>query len=157
MPLLESDIDWGNKIINIRQAYLLNITGTLYEMDTETFRTELIALLDDVWGIAHQDAQRHATEVTVAGTTYARVIEIINGYTIEFEDGQYSVRLVGSNNNFFDVENGILAQNQVQVIPGNAAGLIIHLSAGGSALTQEEHDHLMSLPKIGKIIGTVGD
>ena len=157
MALLETDIDWGQKIITIRQAYLTPVVGTLYEMDTETFREELIALLDDVWGIAHVDAQRHNTQVTVAGTTYARTIEIINGYQLEFDDGQYSVRLVGSNNNFFDVENGILAQNQVQVIPGNAAGLIVHTAAGGSALTQEEHDQLMALPKIGKIIGTVGD
>lgn len=150
-------VDWGQKIISIPQSYLTLVTGTLYELDTETFREDLIALLDDEWGIAHVDAQKHATEVTVAGTTYARTIEIINGYSITFEDGQYSVRLVGSNNNFFDVENGILNQNQVQIISGNSAGLIVHTAAGGSALTQEEHDHLMALPKIGKIIGTVGD
>jgi len=63
------------------------------------------------------------------GVTYARVIEIINGYQIEFVDGQYTVRLAGSNNNFFDVENGILVQNQVQVISTNSAGLIIGAGA----------------------------
>ena len=51
--------------------------------------------------------------------------------------------LVGSNNNLFDVENGILNQNYVQVIPGNSAGLIVKTS--GSGLSTEEHDKLMQI------------
>jgi hypothetical protein len=89
------------------------------------------------------DTHRHNTQVTIAGITYARTIEIINGYSITFEDGQYSVRLAGSNNNFFDVENGILNQNQVQVIANNSAGL--QIVSTGSGLSTEEHDKLMGL------------
>jgi len=37
----------------------------------------------------------------------------------------YSVRLAGSNNNLFDIENGVLQQNQVQIIAQNSAGLIV--------------------------------
>lgn len=137
-------IDWGSKVISVPQSYLTPIVGTLYELDTEQFRLDLKALEDDPEGMAFPDTHRHATQVTVAGITYARTIEIINGYSIEFEDGQYSVRLAGSNNNFFDVENGILSQNQVQVIPGNAAGLIVHES-GVSGLTQDESDALLDI------------
>ena len=72
----------------------------------------------------------HNTEVTVAGTTFARTLEFVNGYSIEFENLTYSVRLAGSNNNIFDVENGILVQNSVQVIAQNSAGLV---SGGGGS------------------------
>lgn len=151
-------IDWGNKIINVPQSYLTLITGTLYELDTAQFRLDLKNLEDDPEGMPFPDTHRHNTQVTVAGVTYARVIEIINGYQIKFEDGQYSVRLVGSNNNFFDVENGILYQNQVQVIPGNAAGLIV-VETGVSGLTQDESDALLAIESdqatITAAIGTI--
>ena len=139
-------ITWGTKIINVPQADLTNISGTLYELDTDAFRLALKDLEDGEEGMAFPDTHRHNTEVTVAGVTYARVIEIINGYSITFEDGQYSVRLVGSNNNFFDVENGILNQNQVQIIPGNSAGLIV--KSIGSGLSTEEQTKLDELYKL---------
>jgi hypothetical protein len=122
-------VNWATKVITIPQADLTFISGTLYELDTDTFRLALKDLEDDVEGMPFLDTHRHNTAVTVAGTTFARVIEIINGYSVEFEDGQYTVRLVGSNNNLFDVENGILVQNQVQVIATNSAGLIVGAGA----------------------------
>jgi hypothetical protein len=143
-------VDWGNRVINIPQSYLTPVSGTLYELDTDTFRLDLKNLEDDEVGMAFPDTHRHNTSVTVAGVTYARFIEIINGYSLTFEDGQYSVRLTGSNNNFFDVENGILNQNQVQVIPGNSAGLITISS--GSGLSTEEHDQLMKALTLAKFL-----
>jgi hypothetical protein len=117
-------VDWPTKVISIPQSDLTLISGALYEADTEAIRLSLHSLSASEDGLPFQRIFNHNTAVTVAGTTFARTIEIINGYSIEFEDGQYSVRLVGSNNNLFDVENGILVQNQVQVIPTNSAGLI---------------------------------
>lgn len=121
-------------VISVPQSDLTLVTGTLYEMDTEVdFRQAIIALQDDEEGIVFQDAIRHNTEVTVAGTTFARTIEVLNStnstnvdeYTVQFTpDSQWSVRFAGSNNNIFDVENGQLTQNQVQVIPTNSGGLI---------------------------------
>ena len=68
----------------------------------------------------------HNTEVTVVGTTFARSIQIRAPYSVEYEDGAYSVLLVGSNNNIFDVESGFLVQNTVQIIAQNSAGLIVN-------------------------------
>ncbi len=124
-------INWQTQVIFVPQADLTLVGGTLYELDTDAFRLALKDLEDGEEGQPFPDTHRHNTEVSVAGTTFARSIEIINGYSVEFEDGQYTVRLVGSNNNLFDVENGILAQNQVQIIAGNSAGLIVG-SGGGS-------------------------
>lgn len=121
MPI---SIDWGARVIHVPQSYLQLVSGTLYDLDTEQFRNDLKDLEDDDVGMSFPDTHRHNTTVTVAGTTYARFIEIINGYSVEFEDGAYSIRLQGSNNNIFDIDGGVLVQNQVQVIPGNSAGLI---------------------------------
>lgn len=123
MPI---SVNWSTKRITVPQSYCTLITGTLYELDTDVFRKDLKDLEDAEEGIVFIDTHRHNTAVTVAGTTFARTIEIINGYSVEFTpDAAWSVRLVGSNNNIFDIQNGILIQNQVQVIPTNSAGLIV--------------------------------
>jgi len=133
MPI---SINWGTKVISIPQSYLTNITGTLYELDTDQFRLDLKDLEDNEEGMPFDDTHRHNTEVAVAGITYARTIEIINGYSITFEDAQYTVRLAGSNNNIFDVENSILNQNQVQIISTNSAGLQVVVQ--GSGVTEQD-------------------
>lgn len=128
-------VTWGTKTINVPQSYLTLLSGTIYELDSNQMRLDLKALEDDEAGMPFDDTHRHNTEVTIAGVTYARTIEIINGYQVEFEDGQYTVIIVGSNNNYHDVLAGVLAQNQVQVIPTNSAGLIV--AAGGGATAEE--------------------
>lgn len=120
-------LDPATRLITIPQADLTLVTGTLYALDTDAFRINVMALLASEPYIWMPDAYRHNTEVTVAGTTYARTLEFINNYQIQFEftGSQYSVRLEGSNNNIFDVENGILVPTSlVTVISTNAAGLI---------------------------------
>lgn len=132
-------IEWGTRIITIPKSYLTLVSGTLYELDTNQFRKDLKALEDDEEGMPFPDTHKHNTEVTVAGVTYARFIEIINGYSITFEDGNYSVRLSGSNNNIFDVENGILNQNNVQIISQNSAGLQV-VTQGSGVTAQDKLD-----------------
>ena len=117
-------INWATQVISVPQADLTFISGTLYELDTDWFRLQLKDLEDSSDGMAFLRTHKHNTEVTILGTTFARVIEIINGYSITFEDLPYTVKLVGSNNNFFDVDGGILNRNQVQVVSTNSAGLI---------------------------------
>lgn len=129
-------IDPLTSIISIPKADLTLISGTIYEMDTDQFRLDLKAWEASVEGIAFLKTHDHSTEVTVAGTTFARSVEILLPYSVEFEDGQYTVILKGSNNNIFDVENAILEQNQVQIIPSNAAGLIVVQT--GSGVTEQD-------------------
>lgn len=120
-------IDYATKVISVPQADLTFVSGTLYTLDSNQFRKNVMAILDNETHIWMPDAFQHNTEVTVAGITYARTIEFINGYSITFEDtgSAYTVRIEGSNNNIFDVENGILNPTSlVTVIPTNSAGLI---------------------------------
>lgn len=118
-------IDPATKTISVPQSELTLVSGTLYELDTDQFRLDMNALMDDEAYIWMDDYAIRNAPVTVAGTTFAQTLEITNGWSVTFTpDSQYSVRLAGSNNNLFDVENNILNQNQVQVIAQNSAGLI---------------------------------
>jgi hypothetical protein len=117
-------IDEATQVITVEQTDLTFVTGTLYELDTNVYRLAVGALLASERYMWMDPAFNHNGEVTVAGTTFARIIEQTNGYSLTFENLTYSVRLAGSNNNLFDVENGILTQNLVQVIAQNSAGLV---------------------------------
>lgn len=138
-------VDWTTKIVSIPQADLTFISGTLYEADTNVIRLALKAIEASPEGMPFDDIHLHNTEVTVAGITFFRTIEIINGYQLEFTpDSQWTARLAGSNNNFFDVENGILVQNQVQLISTNSAGGQI-VETGVSGLTSAESIQLSGI------------
>lgn len=118
-------LDPATRVISIPQADLTFVSGALYELDTDQFRKDVNDLLSSEAYIWMPVAYTHNTEVTVAGTTFARTIEFINGYSITFENLVYSVRLAGSNNNIFDVENGILnPSGNVTIIAQNSSGLI---------------------------------
>lgn len=136
-------VNYLTKVITIPQADLTLVSGTLYEHDTNAFRLELKEWEASVSGITEDIAHQHNTEVVVAGVTYSRTLEIINSYQIEYENGTYSVRLSGSNNNLFDVENGILVQNSVQVISNNSAGL--QTVSSGSGLSATEQARLLDI------------
>lgn len=124
MPI---SIDHATRVISVPQSYLTLVSGTLYKLDSNQFRKDVMAELADETHIFMPDAFIHNTEVTIAGVTYARTIEFINGYSITFENtgSAYSVRIEGSNNNIFDVDNGILNPTPlVTVISTNSAGLV---------------------------------
>lgn len=124
-------IDHTTFVITIPKADLTLVSGTLYEHDTEAFRLELLDYEDSEAGMALPNTHTHNTTVTVAGLTYARFIQILYPFSVEYENGSYSVRLAGSNNNIFDIEAGILVQNNVQVIPQNSAGLQVVTQGSG--------------------------
>jgi len=134
-------VDWGTRVISVPQSDLTFVSGTLYALDTGAFRLSLKDLEDDQEGMPHPDTHNHNTSVTIAGVTYARTIEIINGYTVTFEDGTYAVRLDGSNNNIFD--EGIINRNSVSIIPTNSAGLqIVNQGSGLSPSEQQKLDDI---------------
>lgn len=129
MPI---SVNWTTKVIYIPQNYLSPLGGNVYELDVDTFRLDLRALEDDEEGIVFLPTHTHNTQVTVGGVTLSRVIQIINGYTITFEDGQYAVNLEGANNNIADVAN----VNQVSIRSKNSAGMVTVIS--GSGVTEED-------------------
>ena len=113
-------IQWSTKIINVPQSYLTPVSGSVYQLNIDDFRKTLKNLEDDEEGMPFLRTHNHNTQVTISGITLARVIEIINGYTITFENGQYAVNLVGANSNIPDVVN----LNQVSIRAFNSAGMV---------------------------------
>ena len=127
-------INWATKVISVPQLYLAPKGGSVYELDVDVFRKDLKSIEDSEVGMIFPDTHRHNAEVAIGGVTYARTVEMINGYTITFEDGQYIINLVGANNNLLDVAN----LNQVSIRPSNAAGLIV----SGSGVTQQDKEDI---------------
>jgi len=139
-------INWPTKVINVPKADMTLVQSTpieIRELNINTFRLTLKNLEDDEAGMPFPRTHNHNTIVTVGGVTLARVVEIINGYTVTFGNGTYAVNLVGANSNIGDVLN----LNTVSVRAANSAGLIQatiwdepiagHLTAGttGKALS----------------------
>lgn len=116
-------IDWKNRIIYVPRFILYQVQTVptaIYEFDLNVFRLKLKELEADEAGMLYPMTHNHNQPITVGGVTLARVIEIINDYTITFEDGQYAVNLIGANSNIADKVN----VNQVSVRAANSAGLI---------------------------------
>lgn len=116
-------IDWGTQIIDVPKSATTLVQASpveIRELNINDFRLTLKDLEDNVDGIPHLRTHNHNTEVLLGGIVYARVVEIINGYTITFEDGNYAVNLVGANSNIGDVVN----LNSVSIRSSNSAGLI---------------------------------
>ena len=133
-------INWITKIITIPKADMALIQTDPFEireLDLDEFRLSLKSIEESEEGMPYLDTHRHNTEVVLGGITLARVIEIINGYSVVFEDGKYAVNAIGGNSNLADVLN----LNQVSLRSFNSAGL--QVVSVGSGLTQEEHSKLM--------------
>ena len=116
-------VHWGTKVITVPQGDLLQVQATpieVYELNINDFRLALRDLEDDSAGIPFTDTHIYTAPLTVAGTTLARVVEILEPYTITFEpDLPYGVNVVGGNSNIPDRTN----PNNVSVRSDNSAGL----------------------------------
>jgi len=115
-------IDYATSIIFVPRADLVEIQNTpsfVYQLNLEWFYREVTDLQDDQSGSPYVDAAYNTAPVNVGGVLLARVIQIINGFSVEFEDGQYAVNLTGANTNLQDVA----IVNQVSIRPNNSAGL----------------------------------
>jgi hypothetical protein len=127
-------INWATKVISVPQADLISLGAGRYQLDVDAFRLALKDLEDSEDGMGFPDTHRHVTEATLSGATYARQVEIINGYSVEFENGTYQVECVGANHNLGDVK----VVNSVSMVIGNSAGLITVSSGSGLSTTQDE-------------------
>ena len=132
-------IDWPTGVITVPLADLTDLGGGEYKLDTEAFRRALLDLEDSADGRAWPRTHRRNAPVLLGGVTYAQTLELINGYTVTFEPGAYSVRLSGSNNNIADVAN----YSGVSIRSANSAGQT--LVTVGSGLTVDEQAKLDEL------------
>ena len=115
-------VDWTARVISVPRNDMLllqSVPTEIRQLDLNSFRLTLRDLEAGSEGMLFPPTHNHNTTVTVAGATLARVVEIINDYTITFEDGQYAVNLVNANSNVAERTN----RNQVSLNSANSAGL----------------------------------
>lgn len=141
-------INWATKVIAVPQADLTLVSGSLYELDVDVFRLALKDIEDSETGMNFPDTHTHNTESTLSGVVYARQFKIINGYTVTFEDGTYTVRCVGANHNIGDVKN----VNSVSLIIGNSAGLIVGTGGDPAAIATAVWNHADGLNATAKLL-----
>ena len=114
-------VNWTTRVITIPQADLTPLGGGLYQLLVDDFRKECRRLeWSDTQGLSYPAIVDWISSITIAGTPLAAILQVINGYTIEFEDLQYAVNLVGANSNMGDVT----VVNQVSVRPQNSVFVI---------------------------------
>ena len=116
-------IDPMTYVINVPKADMSIIQSSpeVRELDVDAFRLELRALEDNqAYNMCMLKTHDHYTEVTISGDVYPRMVIVLDPYTVEFEDGQYTVKCTGANHNLVDVK----VANQVSLIVGNSFGLI---------------------------------
>lgn len=121
-------INWGTQVIFVPKSDTALVSSgppEIRQLDINVFRLRLKDLEDDEEGMPFLDTHNHYPPVTVGGVTLARVVEIINGYTVTFENGTYAVNLIGANNNIADVTN----LNSVSIRSSNSAGLVTDVAA----------------------------
>jgi hypothetical protein len=141
---LAISVNCATKVISVPRADLTYVSPGLYELDIEDFRLWLRDWEDSEAGMAMPDTHNRNAPVTLSGTTYAQTFEIINGYTVDFEDtgSPWTCRVVGGNHNVADVK----VVDHVSLLIGNSAGLIQVTS--GSGLSSEQALQLEALAKI---------
>lgn len=113
-------VAWPTGVIAVPQADLTFIGGDEYEHDMEQFHLDLRTLEASEEGAPYPRIHNHDIEVTLAGLTFARKVNILEPYTVEYEDLQYQVKARGANHNV--AERKVL--NQVSLITENSPGLI---------------------------------
>jgi len=109
-------LDWSTKVITVPKTELTHVSGTHHTITV------------DYWWQLLREANYNA-EGMVFDTMYnsiaptastPRIVEVINGYTVQFENGLYSVEFINGNTNFRDVE----IKNMVSVGTNNTTGFI---------------------------------
>jgi len=115
-------MEWGTKNIIVPRSEMLEIQTTpveIRQLDLTEFRYAMHDKQDDADGMSFLHMHEHNPPVTVAGTTLAQVVTIVNGYTVTFEDGLHNVNILGGNSNVADN----VIKNSVGVNTANSAGL----------------------------------
>ncbi len=134
-------IDYTTNIISVPKNYTVLVQSSpteIRDLDTNQFRLDLKGIEESEQGMLFSDTHSHNPPFQVGGIELARTVEILEPYTITFEDGPWAVNLKGSNNNILDRTN----KNQVSVNPGNSAGLVtstaIEFGEYGGAITVDQ-------------------
>lgn len=131
-------VDWITGEITVPRADMpvIQVSPEIRRLDTDQFWLDLKDLEKTADGIIWPDTQLNFPSYSISGIVYNQAFQIIAPYFVTFEDGQYAVSLVNTNNNILDVAT----QNQVRIASNNSAGL--QTVTSGSGITQGDKDDI---------------
>ena len=115
-------IDWATHTISVLRTDMLVVQSVPVEvrqLDLDVLRVRLRELEATEAGMSFPVTHRYISPTSVGGVSLASIVEILEPYTVTFEDGQYAVNVVGGNTNIADRVN----VNQVSIRTSNSAGL----------------------------------
>jgi len=116
MPL---SCDWPTRVITVPQSDLTLVEGVKYTLDVSDWWILLRELAGGEEGIAFSAQEGglcYSNTSPTLGTP--RIVNVVNGYTVQFEEGLYNVVFINGNVNIPDVE----IKNSVGVSTTNVAG-----------------------------------
>ena len=111
--------NWNTKVITVPKSDLTLVGGTRYNITVLYWFQLLRELNGSVEGMAETIGFPLYRNVAPTSST-PRIVDVINGYTVQIEDGLYSLEFINGNTNFRDVE----IKNQVSVGTNNTTGFI---------------------------------
>lgn len=127
------DVDWAGADLNPYRIFIpkadmpiIQASPEIRELALDDFRLALRDIEATVEGAPWPETHTYRPPSTLSGTTFARQVRILAPYTVEFEDGLYSVSITGGNHNIGDVN------------VKNSVSLIIVLSGGAIEVATPE-------------------
>ena len=107
-------VNWSTNVITVPLSDLTLVSGTNYQLTV------------DFWWQLIRDKNDDADATPYSGlynnipptSSTPRIVEVLSPYTVTFENGNYSVNVIGGNTNLRDVVN----KNNVSVNTNNTTG-----------------------------------
>jgi len=124
---------WPTKVITVPKTDLTLVSGTKYSLSVLCWFQLLRELNGSVEGMAETVGAPIYNNTSPSAST-PRIIDVINGYTVQFEEGLYSVDIIEGNTNLRDVE----IKNSVSVGTNNTTGFV-----SGSDIAQKTQNSLI--------------
>jgi hypothetical protein len=132
--------NYVTKVLTIPESDLTGVSPD-YTYDLDTLSDEMRALSASSIGIDQDYHHDYTGSATLGSVVLAPVVAMVNGWTIEFEDGAYLVELTGANSDILD----FLVHNQVSVRQVSSAGLVVTATSG---LTTNESAMLLLIQQL---------
>lgn len=106
-------IDWLSKVITVHKADLavVQLSPEIRQLNLGSFHLTLRALEAAYLGMPYPQTHTNVTPYVVGDVAIPRVMHFVNGYTITFENGDYTVWVVGGASNI----QGVVTPNDVVV------------------------------------------
>lgn len=124
MNILSIEMDWSNKVINIPKSGLKSLTTNIATreirlLDVEILWRDLAALNANLEGIVFEIMYDNTPPYNAQGINQQyRRLKIISGYTVTFENGDYTVDIANGVSNILEIvnKNKVIVRHRTPIV-----------------------------------------